>query len=160
LELLIPVAVWSKAWVCCHQFAGIADSNPAGPWMSLVNLVFCQVEESESGWSPVQRSPTECGVTGFDNEEAMANEGLSCYGKKTRKLSTTFADPTRAVSGPAQPVLSPWLVIQRQCNWFNETVDMTCVYVFVMLNLCCSSLRPVVNNNYWNSVCLRGKIIY
>jgi len=25
----IPVAAWSKAWVCGHSFAGIVGSNPA-----------------------------------------------------------------------------------------------------------------------------------
>ena len=25
----IPVAAWSKAWVCSHSLAGIAGSNPA-----------------------------------------------------------------------------------------------------------------------------------
>jgi hypothetical protein len=31
-------------------------------WMSVVSVVFCQVEVSASGWSPVQRSLTDCGV--------------------------------------------------------------------------------------------------
>jgi hypothetical protein len=32
-------------------------------WMSLVSVVCCQVEVSASGWSLVQRSPTECDVS-------------------------------------------------------------------------------------------------
>ena len=78
--------------------------------------------------------------------------------KKNLELSIIFADPTRVVPRPTQPVLSPWLVIQRQCNWVNETVDMPCVYVFVMLILMCSSLGPVANNNYWNSYVLVEKL--
>jgi hypothetical protein len=31
--------------------------------LSLVNVVCCQVEVSATGWSLVQRSPTECGVS-------------------------------------------------------------------------------------------------
>jgi hypothetical protein len=31
--------------------------------MSLVSVVCCQVEVSATGWSLVQRSPTECGVS-------------------------------------------------------------------------------------------------
>jgi hypothetical protein len=31
--------------------------------LSLVSVVRCQVEVSASGWSLVQRSPTECGVS-------------------------------------------------------------------------------------------------
>jgi len=45
----IPAAARSKAWVCGRLLAGIAGSNPAGAWMSLVNVVFCQVEISASG---------------------------------------------------------------------------------------------------------------
>ena len=37
----IPVAAWSKAWVCGRSPAGIAGSNPAGG--SLVSVVGCQV---------------------------------------------------------------------------------------------------------------------
>jgi hypothetical protein len=31
--------------------------------LSVESVVCCQVEVSESGWSLVQRSPTECGVS-------------------------------------------------------------------------------------------------
>jgi hypothetical protein len=63
--LPISVAVQSKAWVCGRSLAGIVGSNPAGAWksLSLVSVVCCQVEVSASGWSLVQRSPTECGVS-------------------------------------------------------------------------------------------------
>ena len=37
--------------------------NPAGGSLSLVSVVCCQVEVAASGWSLVQRSPTECGVS-------------------------------------------------------------------------------------------------
>ena len=33
------MAVWSKAWFCGHSLAGIAGSNRAGAWMSLVSVV-------------------------------------------------------------------------------------------------------------------------
>jgi hypothetical protein len=40
-------------------------SNPAGGHgcLSLVSVVCCQVEVSATGWSLVQRSPTDCGVS-------------------------------------------------------------------------------------------------
>ena len=54
----------AKAWVCGPSLARIMGSNPA--WvngcLSLVSVVCCQVEVSETGRSFVQRSPTECGV--------------------------------------------------------------------------------------------------
>ena len=41
------MAARSKAWVCGRSLAGIAGSNPAGDMnMSLVSVVFCQVEVS------------------------------------------------------------------------------------------------------------------
>jgi hypothetical protein len=39
--------------------------------MCLVGAVHCQVEVSTSGWSPVQRSPTDYGVSGFDREASL-----------------------------------------------------------------------------------------
>jgi len=32
-------------------------------WMSVVNVVCCQVEVSATSWSLVQRSPTDCGAS-------------------------------------------------------------------------------------------------
>jgi hypothetical protein len=39
--------------------------------MSLVSVVCCQVEVSASGWSLVQRSPTECGISQCDREASI-----------------------------------------------------------------------------------------
>jgi hypothetical protein len=41
--------------------------------LSVVSVVCCQVEVSATGWSLVQRSPTECGVSDCDRE-ASKNE--------------------------------------------------------------------------------------
>ena len=61
----IPVAAPSKAWFCGRSLAGIVGSNPIGGHgcQSVVSVVCCQVEVSGSGWSRVQRSPKECGVS-------------------------------------------------------------------------------------------------
>jgi len=52
------VAARSKAWVCGRSLVGIAVSNPAGGQgcLTVVDVVYCQVELSTSGWSLVQRS--------------------------------------------------------------------------------------------------------
>ena len=65
---LIPVAAPSKAWVCGLLLAGIAGSNPAGAWMSLVIVVCCEVVGCASGRSLDHKSPTECGVSECDLE--------------------------------------------------------------------------------------------
>ena len=62
-KMLIPVAARSKAWFCSRSLAEIVGSNPARAWMSVVSFVCCQVEVSATGWSPVQRSSTDCGVS-------------------------------------------------------------------------------------------------
>ena len=65
----IPVAEPSKAWVYGRSLVGTAGSNPAeGMAVSAVIVLCCQVEVSASGWSLVQRSPTECGVSECDRE--------------------------------------------------------------------------------------------
>jgi hypothetical protein len=58
------VAERSKAWLCGRSVVGIACSNPVGSMdVSFVSVVCWQVEASATGWSLVQRSPTECGVS-------------------------------------------------------------------------------------------------
>jgi hypothetical protein len=45
------------------RLLGLRVRIPPGKWiLSLVNVVYCQVEASALGWSRVQRSSTECGV--------------------------------------------------------------------------------------------------
>jgi len=85
LPVPILVAARSKAWVCCHSLAGITGWNPAGGMdVSLLWVLCCQVEVSASGWTLVQRSPTECGWVwswSHDSEEALAHWGLSRHGR-------------------------------------------------------------------------------
>jgi len=46
--------------------AGIAGSNPSWLWyLFLVSVVNCQVKISATGRSPIERSPTECGVSEY-----------------------------------------------------------------------------------------------
>jgi hypothetical protein len=51
-----------EACVCGRSLAGIVGSSPGGGGLGFVSVVCCQVEVSASGWSLVQRRPTECGV--------------------------------------------------------------------------------------------------
>jgi len=68
----IRAAARSKAWVCERSVAGIAGSNPAGGIdVCLISVVCCHVEVCVSGWSLIQRSPTECGVSECDREASM-----------------------------------------------------------------------------------------
>ena len=68
------------AWACDRSPAGFVGSNPTGGTdVSLSCVVCCQVEVSATGWSLVQRNPTECGASecycSLDNEEAVDHYG-------------------------------------------------------------------------------------
>ena len=71
-ELPIPVVVRSRA-----QFRLLAywdygfESHWGCEWLSLVSVVCCKVEVPASGWSFVQRIPTECGVSECDREASI-----------------------------------------------------------------------------------------
>jgi hypothetical protein len=72
--LPIPVTARSKTLVFGRSLAGIVGSNPAGGMdVCLLWVLLCQVEVSATGWSLVQRSPTECGVSVCDLE-SLNNE--------------------------------------------------------------------------------------
>jgi hypothetical protein len=60
---LRPLAYWDRGF----------ESRLRHGCLSLVSVVCCQVEVSGKGWSLVQRSPTECGVSECDRE-ASKNE--------------------------------------------------------------------------------------
>jgi hypothetical protein len=60
-HLPIPVAVWSKVYVCTHLVAGITGSNPAECVVHLLYLLcFVWRAACAMSWSLVQRSSTEC----------------------------------------------------------------------------------------------------
>jgi len=62
---------WPRGLSCrsaAARLLGLWVQIPPGAWMSVVTVVCCQVEVSASGWSLVQRSPTECGVSKCDPE--------------------------------------------------------------------------------------------
>jgi hypothetical protein len=61
----------------------MVGSNLAEAWLSvLASVVCCQVEVSELGWSPVQRTLTECGVFECDTEVLTMRRlwpAVGCY---------------------------------------------------------------------------------
>jgi hypothetical protein len=91
----IPVAPRSKALVCVRSLARTAGSNTAGGMnVSLLSVVCCQLQVSSSGWSPVQRSPTDCGVSECDREASIMKKPWSikgCCKTGRRKLFPYFA---------------------------------------------------------------------
>ena len=47
------------------------ESRQGHGCLSLLSVVWCQIEVSASGWSLVQSSPTECGVSECDGEPSI-----------------------------------------------------------------------------------------
>jgi len=74
------LAAQSKSWVCSRSLAGIAGSNPAAHGcVSVVSVMFCQVEISALGWSLVQRSLT-CGVSECNLEASIMRKSCPTWG--------------------------------------------------------------------------------
>ena len=60
------MAARSKMEACGRSPAGILGSNPTGGidvCLSVVSVVYCQVEVSAKIWSLIQRIPTDCDVS-------------------------------------------------------------------------------------------------
>jgi len=51
--------------------------------MSVVSVVYCKVAVSATSWLPVQRSPTECGVTECDHEATIMRRCRPARGCRT-----------------------------------------------------------------------------
>jgi hypothetical protein len=71
---------------------------PTRSWISVVSVVCCQVEVSASGWSLVQRSPTECGVSNRVWSQSYIRRGhdsesdRSAQVRKIKKIRQRRAD--------------------------------------------------------------------
>jgi hypothetical protein len=68
--------------------------------LSLVYAVCYQVEVSASGWSLVQRSPTECGVSEYDHESSTMRSlwSTGAVGTKEKKLNFMLCIPSKPES--------------------------------------------------------------
>jgi len=86
------VAAPSKAWVCGRSLAGNAAVNPARVMdmcLSLVSVVFCQVDVSATDRPLVQRSPTECGASESNLETSTMRKRSPTRGCRTMKIYTS-----------------------------------------------------------------------
>ena len=60
------------------------ESRRGNVCLSLVSVVCCQIQDSASGWSLVQRRPYDCGMSGCDREASImrkpwSTRGLPCH---------------------------------------------------------------------------------
>ena len=101
------------ALVLSLSLAGIVGSNTAGA-LSPVNVVYCQVEVSATGCSPVQRIHTECGVSQCDRESLIMRRPW----------------PTRGCCAMV------YRVSQEECARLREGVPYVKVYRYNPKHLC------------------------
>ena len=85
---LLPVACWDCGFKSCQRHGSL----------SIVSVVCCQVEVEVSvwGWSRVQSSPTECGVSKCDRvvsivRRSWPTKGCCTMEKKMKVLLTAVA---------------------------------------------------------------------
>ena len=108
----------SKAWVCGRTVAGITGSTAPGTWKSVffVSVVCCEVEVSASGWSLVQRSPIECGVSECDRQASITRKPWTTRGCCTVEISPIFSriepKPTQLSLSSRICVLFKYLLLQ------------------------------------------------
>jgi hypothetical protein len=67
----VAVISKSKARYAAAGLLGLRVRIPPGAWLSLVSVVFCQVEVSVWSCSVVRSGPTECGVCECDREASI-----------------------------------------------------------------------------------------
>jgi len=65
-------------WVCGFE------SRRWHKYLFIVSVVGCQVEVPASGWSLVQRSPTECGVSECDHKVSIMRQ--RCFTRSCRAI--------------------------------------------------------------------------
>jgi hypothetical protein len=75
VDLCVPIPEAARS--ASARFMWLRVLIPPGAWTSVVSVVCCQGEVSGWGWSLVQRSPTECGVSECDREASIMKPWLS-----------------------------------------------------------------------------------
>jgi hypothetical protein len=83
----IPMAARSKACVCGRSLAGITGSNPvADMYVRILCVVCCQLEVSATEWSPVQRIPTENGVSDESDSKTPLRKFTPVIGPNSHRI--------------------------------------------------------------------------
>ena len=108
----IPVIARSKAWVHGRSHDGIAELNPPGHgYLSVVTVACFQVDISGSGWSLVQRNPTDCTVSEYDREATIMRKPWPTRGccAKGKQISVS-------IIGIISPMLHPVVPLSLTIN--------------------------------------------
>ena len=145
----------AMAWVCGHPLAGIACSKPAGGIdVCRSCCVCCQAEFSASGWSTVQGSCTECGVSECDGESStwgdLGPRGGGAVGQ-WKKIIFPILWPSfksglyyisTSISSPIPPHMKAQ--ISDPNVQAEQTLHMTVVTIYCEYTDSCSDMRLLV----------------
>jgi hypothetical protein len=80
------------AWVCGYSLIGIAGSNPAGCMYVCRVCCVLSLRGLCDGWSLVQMSPTDCGVSERDLATPLNRRPWPAVGKRKLLLENNFVD--------------------------------------------------------------------
>jgi len=138
---LRPLACWD----CCFE------SHLEHGCSSLVSVV-CYVEDPESGWSLVERSPTECGVSECDRKASImrrpwSSMGCCAMGKNfshSFRLRPSCVLSTLSLNTLGLCSFPMWETKLKIC--YNRTVIILYILFFISLDDKWGNERPGPNN--------------
>ena len=110
-----------RLWFSATRFLGLWVGNLPRAWMS-VSFVFCKVEVSTSGWSPVQSSRIECGVSECDRKAPIMRKPWPTRGCCSigEKMYTNTSCKIRLMV-----ITAIWCSWIRASSYKSYTVEMT-----------------------------------
>ena len=117
------------------------ESHRGHGCLYLLSVVFCQVEVSASGWSVVQSSPTECGVSVCDRESSTVRTPWPTRDCQATMICVTLQSSSALVfffflsyDRPNKSVLcSAWgQTRQPQCGFFFNCTQPCSVLVSIL----------------------------
>jgi len=100
---LWPLAFWDCGFESCRRHG----------CLSVVSVVCCQVEVSATGWSLVQRSPTECGVSECDRDVSIMKMALPTRSCCAMSLGGGGVYKIRYKRSPLNIIQSLWVSFER-----------------------------------------------
>ena len=106
-------------WDCEFEYC-------CGAWIWLLWVLCYQLQVSASGWSLIQRSPTECSVSECDHEASMARKSWPTRGSRAIKRCALTA---------IAPTSTKWQILLQSLQFS---------YMAQLYNLCPVLWRPCV----------------
>ena len=149
----IPVAAWSKAESAAARLLGLQVRISPGACMSVVSVVCCQVKVFVPGWSLVQRSPTERGVSEYDREAPTMKRPWPTKGSRAtrRKKSVCLPNQKRQlVVKTRRQTRSGSQVCTHRAVWIHKdcVCEMMAIQNYVCVRYFMFGIKPLSLQKY------------